>query len=156
MQSFASKLCMFSHYQLPGWWSTAFGGTSIEEDDIDTAHIVSRASWHVHLMFSVPYVLLSKVPIEPPDGCIKDLIYCGLFAVASKIVFAERLAKIYQVRNNANHSSHKTTRKDARQARKQHTKTQIHAFTTQYATILASQIETSEHLGFAPDRDTVV
>ena len=31
-------------------------------------------------MFSVPYVLLSKVPIEPPEGCIKDLFYCGVVA----------------------------------------------------------------------------
>ena len=156
IQSFASKLCMFSHYQLSGWWSTAFGGTSIEEDDVNAAHIFLRASWHVHLMFSIPYVLLSKFPIEPPDGCIKDLFYCGLFAVASTIVFTERLVKIYQVRNDANHSSHKTTRKDARKARNQQTKNQIHAFTTHYATILALQIETSEHLGVATDCDMVV
>ena len=156
MQSFASKLCMYSHYQLSGWWSTVFGGTSIEEDYINAAHIFSRASWHVHLMFLVPYVLLAKVPIEPPDGCIKDLVYCGFFAVASTIVFTARLVKIYQVCNDANHSSHKPTCKDARQARKHQTKTQLHTFTTQYATILASQIETSEHLGFAPDCDTVV
>ena len=107
-------------------------------------------------MFSVPYLLLDKVPIEPPDGCIKDLVYCGLFAVASTIVFTECLVKVYQVRNDANHSSHKPTLKDVRQARKHHTKTQLHAFTTHYATILASQIETSEHLGFAPICDTVV
>ena len=156
MQSFASKLWMYSHYQSSGWWSTTFGGTSIEEDDVNASHICLRASWHVHIMFSVPYVLISKVPIEPPDGCIKELFYCGLFAVAPTIVFTERLVKIKQVRNDANHSSHKYTRKDARQARKHHTKTQLHAFTTQYATILASQIKTSEHLGFAPDCDTVV
>ena len=156
MQSFASKLCMCSHYKLSGWWYTALGGTSIVEDDVDAAHIFLQASWHVHHMFLVPYVLLAKVPIEPPDGCIKDLFYCVLFAVASTIIFTERLVKIYQVRNNANHISHKHTRKEAIQARKQHTKTQIHAFTTQYSTILASQIETSEHLGFAPNCDTVV
>ena len=76
--------------------------------------------------------------------------------MASTIVFTERLVKIYQVCNDANHSSHKPTRKDARQARNHQTKTQIHAFKTQYTTILALQIETSEHLGFAPDCDTVV
>ena len=107
-------------------------------------------------MFSVPDVLISKVPIKPPAGCIKDLFYCGLFAVASTIVFTESLVKIYQVRNDATHSSHKPTHKDARQARNHQTKTQLHAFMTQYTTILALQIETSEHLGFAPDCDTVV
>ena len=76
--------------------------------------------------------------------------------MASTIVVTERLVKIYQVCNDANHSSHKTTRKDARQKRKQQTKTHPRAFTTQYAPILALQIETSEHLGFAPDCDTVV
>ena len=76
--------------------------------------------------------------------------------MASTIVFTERLVKIYQVCKDANHSSHKPTRKDARQARKHQTKTQLHAFTTQYATILALQIETSEHLGFSLDCDTVV
>ena len=52
MHSFASKLCMYSHYHLSGWWSTVFGGTSIEEDDVNAAHIVLRASWHVHLDIS--------------------------------------------------------------------------------------------------------
>ena len=131
MQSFTSKLCMYSHYQLSVWRSTAFDGTSIEKDDVNAAHIFLRAYWHIHIMLSVPYVLLSKVPIEPPDGCIEDLFCCGLFAVASTIFFTERLVKIYQVRNDANNSSHKPTRKDARQARKHHTKTQLHAFTTQ-------------------------
>ena len=144
---------MYSYYQLSGWWFTVFGGTSIEEDDVNAAHIFLRASWHVHLMFLVPYVLLAKVPIEVPDGCIKDLVYCRLFAVASTIVFTERLVKIYQVCNDANHISHKPTRKNSRQTRKHKTKTQLHAFTTQYAT---AQIETSDHLGFAPDCNTVV
>ena len=76
--------------------------------------------------------------------------------MASTIVFTEHLVKIYQVCNDANHSIHKPTHKDARQARKYQTKTQLHAFTTQYATILASQIQMSEHLGFAPDCDRVV
>ena len=147
---------MYSHYQLSGRWFTVFGGTSIEEDDVNVAHIFLRASWHVHLMFSVPYVLLSKVPIEPPDVCINHLVYYGLIPVVSTIVFTERLLKIYQDPNDANHSSHKPTRKDARQARKHQTKTHLHAFTTQYTTILALQIETSENLGFAPDCDTVV
>ena len=133
-----------------------FGGTSIEEDDVNAAHIFLQASWHVHLMFLVPYILLAKVPIEPSDGCIKGLVYCGLFAVASTIFFTKHLVKIYQVRNDANHSSHKPTRKDAIQTKKHQTKTQLHAFTTQYSTILASQIETSEHLGFAPDCNMVV
>ena len=76
--------------------------------------------------------------------------------MASTIIVTERLVKIYQVCNDANHRRHKNTGKDVRQARKHQTKTQLHAFTTQYATILASQIETSEHLGFAPNYDTVV
>ena len=88
-------------------------------------------------MFSVPYILLASVLIEPPDGCIKDLVYCGLFTVASPIVFTERLVKIYQVRNDANHNSHKPTRKDARQARKHQTKNQLHDFTTKYANMVA-------------------
>ena len=51
-------------------------------------------------MFLVSYNFLSKVMGEPPDGCIEDFIYCGIFAVASTILFAEHLEKTYQAKND--------------------------------------------------------
>ena len=65
--AYAAQLKIFTRYRLIWWYASILGGQIFDNNGVDSLGVMAKISWHIHLIFLIPYDNVARRLPRPPD-----------------------------------------------------------------------------------------
>ena len=97
---YARSVLIFTDYQAQEWWTMIISPLKTQPYGSNVTEILLKSSWHTHLKYSNPYILILQITKKPPDGFFTHLLFASTIILIFGGLFSHRISRLIKVNIN--------------------------------------------------------